>query len=178
MNKKVLMLAIAVIGMATFFNSCTETKKSDLFSMITKSDEGDFRGVNLNCKFDDVKNAEDKTSLKDERENESLEYDYKIDEDNSFVATYDFDDQGLYSIDVQTYLYNDDKAAAVKKGQDLYQKFFDAFSKKYGQPEEIAEKSYSWTIKSKNGVEGEIQLIDNSDLDDYGSVNIIVEAVE
>lgn len=178
MTNKRILIVMALLGFSAFINSCTETKNTDLFSIIIKSSEGDFRGINLNSKFEDVKKSEDSESLTVEKENESLEYEFKLDEDNSYIVTYDFDDQGLYSINIQTYLYNDDKAIAKKKGQDLYQKFFDSFSKKYNKPEKIADKSYSWSIKSKSGTEGEIQLIDNSDLDDYGSVNIIVETVE
>lgn len=178
MKKFFLLLAVVLIMVTGFFNSCTETKKTDLFSTIVKNDDGDFRGLTLNSKLAEVKKIEDAKALKDETE-ESLEYEYKMDEDNSFDIICDFDTQGLYSIDIQTYLYNDnDQAAATKKGQDLYQKFFDKFSKKYGEPEKIADKSYSWSLKSKSGNSAEIQLIDNSELDDYGSVNIIIEAVE
>ncbi|RKX17136.1 MAG: hypothetical protein DRP35_11445, partial [Candidatus Zixiibacteriota bacterium] len=117
-----------------FFNSCTETAKTDLFSTIVKNEDGDFRGLTLNTKLEDVKKVEDAEAMTDETE-ESLEYEYKMDEDNSFDIICDFDQEGLYSIDIQTYLYNDnDEAAAIKKGQDLYQRFFDKFSKEYGDP--------------------------------------------
>ncbi len=178
MNKKILLLGVVLIMVSGLFNSCTETKKTDLFSTIIKNDSGDFRGLTLNSKKGNVKRTEDKNALTDETE-ESLEYEYKMNKDNSFDIICDFDEQGLYSIDIQTYLYNDnDQAAAIKTGQDLYQKFFDYFSKKFGQPEKVADKSYSWSFKPKSGKTGEIQLIDNSDLDNYGSVNIIVETVE
>lgn len=178
MSKRILLLGVVLIMVTGFFNSCTETTKKDLFSTIVGNDDGDFRGITLNEQLTDVKKAENKEAMTDGTE-ESLEYEYKMDEDNSFDIVYDFDQKGLYSIDIQTYLYNDnDEAAAMKKGHDLYQKFFDKFSKKYGDPEKIADKSYSWSFKSKSGNDATIQLIDNSDLDNYGSVNIIVEAVE
>ncbi len=178
MSKKFLLLGVVLIMITGFFNSCTETAKTDLFSTIVKNGDGDFRGLTLNTKLEDVKKVEDAEAMTDETE-ESLEYEYKIDEDNSFDIICDFDQEGLYSIDIQTYLYNDnDEAAAIKKGQDLYQRFFDKFSKEYGDPEKIADKSYSWSFKSKSGNSATIQLIDNSELDNYGSINIIIEAVE
>ncbi len=180
MRKNVFLLGVVLILVIGFFNSCTETKttKTDLFSTIVKNDDGDFRELILNSTLVDVKKQEDANALKSETE-ESLEYEYKMDEDNSFDIVCNFDQQGLYSIDIQTYLYNDnDKAVAVKKGHDLYQKFFDMFSKKYGEAEKIADKSYSWAIKSKSGNDATVQLIDNSDLDEYGSVNIIIEIVK
>ncbi len=178
MSKKFLLLGVVLIIVTGFFNSCTESKKTDLYSTIVKNDNGDFRGLTLNSKLAEVKKTEDAKALTSETE-ESLEYEYKMDEDNSFDIICDFDDKGLYSIDIQTYLYNDnDQATAVKEGQNLFQKFFDSFSKKFGKPEKVADKSYSWSFKSKSGNDAEIQLIDNSDLDNYGSVNVIIEAVE
>jgi len=178
MRKFFLLLGIVLIVFIGVFNSCNNSTKTDLFSTIVKNDDGDFRGLVLNSKLADVKKLEDADAIIKETD-ESLEYEYKMDEDNSFDIMCYFDKQGLYSIDIQTYLYNDnDQAAALKKGHDLYQKFFDKFSKKYGNPEKIADKSYSWATKSKSGSDATIQLIDNSDLDNYGSVNIIIEAVE
>jgi len=178
MRKFLFLLGVVLIMSIGFFNSCTKTTKTDLFSTIVKNDDGDFRGLILNSKLADVKKLENADAIIKETE-ESLEYDYKIDKEDSFDVICYFDRQGLYSIDIQTYLYNDnDPAAALKKGHDLYQKFFDKFSKKYGKPDKIADKSYSWAIKSKSGNDATIQLIDNSDLDDYGSVNIVIETVE
>ncbi len=178
MKRKILLLGIILVMATVFFNSCTKTTKTDLFSSIIKNDDGDFRGLTLNTKIADVKKAEDKEAMTNETK-ESLEYKYKIDKDSSFDIICDFDRKGLYSIDIQTYLYNDnDVAVAIKKGHNLYQKFFDKFSKEYGNPEKVADKSYSWSFKSKSGNDATIQLIDNSELDEYGSVNIIIEVVE
>lgn len=178
MSKKTIFIGFILTLFATsFFYSCSKNEETDLFSSVIKNNKGDFRNIILNSEITEIRKYEDKKALINET-SELLEYKYKIDEKNSYSITYNFDSKGLYSIDIQIDIHDNPDSLSVKKGHKLYQKFFNRFQKKYGTPEKISDENYSWSFKSISGNNAVIQLTDNSNLDDYGSINIIIEAVQ
>lgn len=139
------------------------------YNTILKSEQGDFRGVEIGMSKNQVKKLEDTSFLKDEMPT-YLHYDIPINMGNSYTVAYDFsEDEKLYEIEVSVFF------DVIEDAQTLLEDFENTFTKKYGNGSNSDDGFIIWNNKS-NGKNIEIAM--KNDSDTYGYLSLVIRDLD
>lgn len=132
-------------------SSCQENNPVDTTKEILRSDKGgDFRGVHIGddpTKVIRTENASSVYSMPDE-----LVYRMQPDDDSTwYEISYNFNDQGLYNINMEIYPVNDDKFNVLRK------EFIEYYDSRYGACQTYQDYC-QWRTLTENGHIVSIQL--------------------
>ena len=159
--KKFIPLLIIAIGLF----SCDTTTKNALYEdlMLPKT-EGVFRGINFNMTKSEVKEIETArktiTIFEDESDDKFVVTTDMGPETLNFAdITYNFDDQGLYGISVESY------AKSLEEATEVFNMIAAEYTAKYGAPT-IAEDGFSEFEGELNGIKFDIAIKNIDDLED------------
>lgn len=159
--KKFIPLLIIAIGL---FSCDTSTKNALYEDLMLPKTEGIFRGVNFNMSKDEVKKIETARETVTVFEDESgdkfiVTSDMGPETLNFADITYNFDDQGLYGISVETY------AKTIEEGTAVFDLIIAEYTAKYGAPT-VAEDGFSEFSGESNGNKFDIAVKNIDDLED------------
>ncbi len=167
--KQSLKILFAILIITSITNGCSNNKDNEtLFTTVFKTIKGDVRGINLNSTINEVK---EKEGLKpDSISDNYLHYTIKKNDKNTIIdIAYNFDKNGLYSADI---VIKTDSLSAI---DTLQTKTIKLFTKKYGAPIKLAPQIYLWNYTSPSGASASAQLINNSNIENKGALEIIVQ---
>lgn len=164
---KHLLKIAAYFFLISFIVSCSNpesklSKYGNTLEAIIKTDEGVFRGIHLGMSPDSLKLKELEGLI--EASDDYFYYEFKIDS-SSYSIAYSFDEKKLSEIQVDIFLKTEEQAA------DVFNKFKDYFTEKYGAGENENE-FFVWITPS--GIKGNIKiaLADESSDYNYGKLTL------
>ena len=133
MDKKILII-LALLASGLF--SCIDS--DPMYEQVTVVKTPLQRVSDLNKTPLEIKKSEEKAALV-RQENDFLEYEYPIQEDESYIVSYRFDEEGCFEIGFDTYFNKEEEAKNVVNGilSDLKQQ--------YGDPKKEID-FYSWEL--------------------------------
>ncbi len=173
MNKYLLLGFIAV-----FIVMLAACSKQIELEEIIKTEEGHFRGINIDDSPEKVLSMENSTKLADHsRSNTYLYYDIPMKKKgntknaNSFTLAYNFEDEKLYEIQVDIYLENEGDC------QHIYEGLVDLFSRKYG-PSTQDEDYLVWNTRLDDGDNISYELVDESSEYKSGKLSLTIFNVD
>lgn len=108
---KLIKSIILFIALA-FVVSCSEPES--YFNQLTKVKSVTERVGDLNKNIGEIRNSEKKSALIIEDE-KFLEYEYPVGENDSYKASYFFDDAGCFEVGLDTYFSTEEDAKIVKE---------------------------------------------------------------
>jgi len=171
---KKIIYTIGVFTILTIaFYSCNKQKSETLFTTVMKTDKGDIRGINLNSTPETVKKIEQ--NKPDSVADGYLEYRINIPDKNAnVIIAYSFDQDGLYSADINVKITGD-TAASFNKIDTLQSKITKLLIKKYGAPVKLSDEAFLWNYTSESGSSASAQLINNSKIEGTGSLELLIQ---
>lgn len=153
------IVTLLIVGAIFSCNNNTPEPTNNYYGQIIKNDKGIVRGVNLNDKIELIKAQENGEAIIAETAT-IIEYEYPLDNGGTYVVAYNFDGDGCFEIDIDTYFNTEAPAQEVLNIMKTY------FDKKFKQAEQD-EGLYIWKNEDKsttieldylNQADGEIML--------------------
>ena len=156
---KVISCFLFFLLIASCHNQNTgDSKQTDLFHQITKSDSGLFRKIELGMTKSEVKQKESATPK--EEEEDYLYYEFPTDSNNLYSIAYSFDSTGLTEIQTDIFV------GAEEEASNMFNRFKAYYEHKYGQSENETDLLV-WTTRSAKYTNIKVSLNDESA--DYNS---------
>lgn len=173
MNKYLQLSFLAVF--VILLSACS--KRMEVKDII-KTEQGHFRGINIDDSPERVLSMEDSTRLTDRnRANSYLYYDFAMKKKgstknaNSFTVAYNFEDEKLYEIQVDIYIEDQSDC------QHIYESLIELFNMKYG--ENTKDEDYLvWNTKSPDGDNISYELVDESSQYKSGKLSLTIFNVD
>ncbi len=174
-NKFFILSLLLTAGLLlAALQSCNKEDKQTLFTTVMKSSDGDIRGITLNSDPETVKKLE--SEAPDSIADDYLLYNIYIPEKYADIKIeYSFDEKGLYSADISVRIMNPDTAKAIAAIDTLQTKITKLMTKKYGAPIKLSDMVYLWNYTSKSGTGASVQLMNNTEIEDTPSLEILVQ---
>ena len=145
------MITIIACGLCI---TCQEPEESSAEKIMRSAQGGDFRGVSIGDDRESVKSAENATSVYSMPDELVYRMDPEGDDSTWYEISYNFNQQGLYDINIEIFPKNDSNVAALKDD------FVSYYLKKYGDC-----KNYNgycqWRAMTENGHIVSITLTDS-----------------
>lgn len=156
---KSILFSVSIIML--LIAGCTNSDNADAFSSLINKKDGMFRGAYFNSNIDNIKNNETAKLIR--ADENSLEYYIISGQKDSLNVLYEFDQNGLYFINVISSMKTPESA------NDFYNKLINHYKGIYGDGEEVEPKLYHWEIEKEP--KGFLE-IDARDVDTYKEVII------
>lgn len=173
MNKHLLSRLVVVF--VVLLSACS--KRMELKEII-KTEQGHFRGINIDDSPEKVLSIEDSTKLADRnRVNSYLYYDIPMKKKgttknaNSFTIAYNFEDEKLYEIQVDIYIEDQSDC------EHIYEGLIDLFERKYG-PHTKDEDYLVWNTRTSEGDNISYELVDESSQYKSGKLSLTIFNVD
>lgn len=146
MKKKILIILVLLVS---GLYSCIDS--DSMYEQVTVLKTPSQRVSDLNKMPLDIKKSEEKAALV-RQENDFLEYEYPVQEDEAYIVSYRFDEEGCFEIGFDTYFNKEEEAKNVVNGilSDLKQQ--------YGDPKKETD-FYRWELDSLS-IELDIQNVE------------------
>ncbi len=165
------LLVLATVAFLTV--SCSNNQEKTLFTTVMKTDKGDIRGIKLNSSPEEVKKIEGQKP--DSTADGYLAYFINVPSKQAHLTIeYNFDNRGLYSADINVKVKGD-STKSLSTIDTLQKKIRKLLTKKYGPPVELSPVTLIWNFKSESGSSASAQLLNNSEVEGTGSLEIFVQ---
>ena len=150
--------------------SCGKNK-SPFYDEILRSEQGHFRGIEIDANIETVNNLENKQFLRDKM-TDYLHYDYEISMGNTYTATYDFsEDNELYEIEIAVFL------DVIEDAEMLFNNFSNHFNRKYSVGKTEDDGYITWHTHSSNS-NNRVAISMINDSESYGYVTILIRNLD
>jgi hypothetical protein len=151
-----LSLVILIIS-CTVLYSCNESQAetNDVETIIKSVEGGDFRGNDLGDDIRKVMAREQRNIVYDMPDELTCRIPLNIKDSTFYEITYNFNDEGLYVIDLD--VYPKSSSAVV----ELFDEFKDYYDKRYGKST-VDEGYTTWFTQSNRDTDVEITMIDET----------------
>ncbi len=167
--KKLVSKIILILIICSSY-SC-KNNKSPYFDSILKSENGQFRGVEIGCSIEAVKAIEDSNFLKDQMD-DYLHYDYEIDMGNGYTVSYDFSQENeLYEIELAVYL------DVIEDASVLFNNLQEHYNKKYKIGKKEDDGYMTWHTHSSI-TENKIAISMINDSEEYGYLTVLIRDLD
>ena len=171
MKKIKFLFSLAIVALLTV--SCNNNQEKTLFTTVMKTNKGDIRGVNLNSSPEQVKKIEGEKP--DSVADGYLAYFIDVPSKQAHITVeYSFDNTGLYSADIKVKI-DGDSTKSMAAIDTLQTKIRKLLTKKYGAPVELSPVTLMWNFKSESGSSASTQLLNNSEVEGTGYLEILVQ---
>ena len=150
--------------------SCGKNK-SPFYDEILRSEQGHFRGIEIDANIETVNNLENKQFLRDKM-TDYLHYDYEISMGNTYTVTYDFSEENeLYEIEMAVFL------DVIEDADLLFKNFLNHFNKKYSAGKKEADGYMTWQTNTKK-TNSRVTISMINDSDSYGYITILIRDLD
>ena len=167
---KIKLTKICLLLSICLLFACNQNK-SPFYDEILKSEEGQFRGIEIGVTVDAIKALENNQFLKDQMP-DYLHYDYEMSMGNTYTVTYDFSENNeLYEIEVAIFL------DTIEDAGILFSNFSDHFNRKYSVGRNEDDGYITWhTNSSISNDRVAISMINDSEA--YGYITILIRNLD